>query len=178
MFEFLAVGFEHVVPAGLDHILFVLAVAIGARGLAGLAARITAFTLAHSLTLALAVLGVVTVPADIVEPLIALSIGVVALTNLRREAAAGSVALAFAFGLVHGLGFAQFFSGIGFGGAELVKALLAFNVGVEGGQLCVAIPAWLVLRFLPETLRSRIVFAASAALAVTGFVWAGMRVFG
>ncbi len=178
MADYVGIGFAHVIPAGLDHLLFVVAVAIGARRLGGLAARVTAFTLAHTLALAVAGIGVVSVPAGVVEPLIALSIGVVALSNLRREAAAGSVGLAFAFGLVHGLGFAQFFSGVGLAGGSLLTALLAFNVGVEAGQLFVAIPVWLALRALPDVGRARAVAGASLLLAAIGFIWAGIRAFG
>jgi hydrogenase/urease accessory protein HupE len=137
---YLRLGIEHILP-GIDHLLFVLALLIITQGGWRLVKTVTAFTVAHSITLALATLGYVHIPSAPVEAVIALSIVFVAveIANLRR----GRVALtarapwvvAFAFGLLHGLGFAGALSEVGLPEGHIPLALLFFNVGVEIGQL-------------------------------------------
>jgi hydrogenase/urease accessory protein HupE len=137
---YLGLGVEHIVT-GVDHLLFVLALLIVARERRRLLAAVTAFTAAHSITLALAVLGVVHVPSRPVEAAIALSIVVLAVEIVRgRRGRVGLTArapwtIAFAFGLLHGFGFAGALGEIGLPPAHIPLALLFFNVGVELGQL-------------------------------------------
>ena len=138
-FAYVRIGIEHIL-FGADHLLFVLGLMLLVDSLGMLVKTISAFTVAHSLALALAVLGVVEVPPALVEALIALSIVLVALELTRRTAAPTVTkrypwAIAFAFGLLHGLGFAGALTSIGLPHDQLVLALFAFNVGVEIGQL-------------------------------------------
>lgn len=138
---YLGIGVEHIL-LGIDHLLFVLALFLAAHGGWRLVATVTAFTVAHSITLALATLGVLRVPGPPVEAAIALSIVFVAAELVRgaRGGAAGVMArapwiVAFAFGLLHGLGFAGALAEVGLPEDRIPLALFAFNLGVEGGQL-------------------------------------------
>ena len=136
--EFIPVGFDHILPKGLDHILFVLGLFFLSTAWKPLLWQITAFTAAHTVTLALGALGIVNVPGSIVEPLIALSIVYVAIENLfARDMKAWRPALVFGFGLLHGLGFASVLGDWGLPEAGVIPALLGFNIGVELGQLTV-----------------------------------------
>ena len=136
--QYLGVGFEHIVPLGLDHILFVVGLFLLAPRIRPLLWQVTAFTLAHTVTLALGALDVVRVPGSVVEPLIALSIVFVAVENiLARGLSPWRPMLVFAFGLLHGLGFASVFEAYGIPEGQFTASLLAFNIGVEGGQLLV-----------------------------------------
>ena len=135
---YIPVGFDHIVPKGLDHILFVLGLFfLGAR-LVGLLWQVSAFTAAHTVTLALGVLGWVAVPAAIVEPLIAASIVLVAVENIfARGLPPWRPAVVFGFGLLHGLGFASVLADFGLPEGHVIPALIGFNLGVEVGQLAV-----------------------------------------
>jgi hypothetical protein len=157
---YLALGVEHIL-AGIDHLLFVLGLLILAgRQWRRLLATVTAFTAAHSITLALATLGVVSVPPAPVEAVIALSIAFVALEILRaRDGNPGIAArspwiVALAFGLLHGFGFAGALSEVGLPAGQIPLALLFFNLGVEGGQL-LFIAAVVALAWLARRLRAR-----------------------
>lgn len=133
---FVGVGMEHIL-LGYDHLLFLLTILIGAAGWRRWIAIVTAFTVAHSITLTLGALGLVRVAAAIVEPGIALSIAGVAALNLFGPAAAprARIGIVFACGLLHGLGFAGVLTGMGLGAANRVATLAGFNLGVELGQL-------------------------------------------
>jgi hypothetical protein len=137
---FVPAGIHHI-AIGPDHILFVLGLLLLGGGLARLLKIITAFTAAHSLTLALAALGLVHVPARVVEPLIALSIVFVALETLRSRGGTADLRglLAFGFGLVHGFGFASVLAEFGLPREALGWSLAGFNVGVEVGQACIVV---------------------------------------
>jgi hydrogenase/urease accessory protein HupE len=174
-------GFIHVVPEGLDHILFVLGLFLLSRAWRPLLAQVTTFTLAHSVTLALATLGYVKVPASLVEPVIAASIAVVALENIfRPRYTHWRLLVVFAFGLIHGLGFASVLSDLDLPGSALVAGLVGFNLGVEGGQLTVIAAAFLATMWLREPGRYRrwIVIPGSAAIALLGIWWALERTMG
>jgi hypothetical protein len=176
--RFLRLGFAHILPAGLDHVLFVLGLALLSPRLAPLLAQVTAFTLAHTCTLALAVYGVVSLPARVVEPLIAASIVYVAVENLfRREASWLRLALVFAFGLLHGLGFAGVLSELGWPQGRKLVALFSFNLGVELGQLAVIAAALLLLAASGRLglARRPVERGLSFAIAVVGFVWLVQR---
>ncbi|MEM6310204.1 MAG: HupE/UreJ family protein [Pseudomonadota bacterium] len=136
--EYIPVGFDHILPKGLDHILFVLGLFLFSTAWRPLLWQVTAFTAAHTVTLALGALGLVNVPGSIVEPLIALSIVYVAIENIFvRNLGAWRPAIIFGFGLLHGLGFASVLGEFGLPEAQFIPALLGFNVGVELGQLTV-----------------------------------------
>ena len=171
-FAFIAMGIEHIL-GGIDHLLFLLALLALARGLWQTAAIVTGFTVAHSIALSLAALGVIDVPSRIVEPLIAASIVWVAVENLVAPSGIGRRWLIAAiFGLVHGLGFASALTELDLSRQALVRALIGFNVGVELGQIAfvaLVLPplAWASrpgrLPRLPQLL--------SVIVALAGAVW-------
>ncbi|SEW09821.1 HupE / UreJ protein [Cognatiyoonia koreensis] len=142
--EYIPVGFDHIVPKGLDHILFVLGLFFLSTRMRPLIWQISAFTLAHTITLALAALGWVNIPGSIVEPLIALSIVYVAVENIFTDGLSRwRPAVIFGFGLLHGLGFASVLAEFGLPENSFIPALIGFNIGVEIGQLAVIAVAFL-----------------------------------
>jgi hypothetical protein len=176
--RFLALGFTHILPKGLDHILFVVGLALLSPRLRPLLVQVTSFTLAHTVTLALSTYGVVALPSRVVEPLIAASILYVAVENLlTTRLHAARVVLVFAFGLLHGLGFAGVLGELGWPRGQQLVALLAFNAGVEAGQVAViglalgAMWAWARAGAKPV----RLVQGASLAIAALGLYWAVSR---
>ncbi len=177
--EYLVLGFWHIVPAGLDHILFVLGLYLLSPRLAPLLWQISAFTIAHTLTLAMSTYGVLALPSQVVEPLIAASIAYVAIENLfTRELHAWRPALVFAFGLLHGMGFAGVLNELGLPRGEFVPALIAFNAGVELGQLAVlaaalACSGWFRTQ---RWYRAAVAIPASVAIACVGLYWSIERV--
>ena len=178
--QYLGLGFTHILPKGTDHILFVLGIFLLSTRLKPVLLQVSAFTVAHTITLALTMYGVVSIPRSVVEPLIALSIVYVAIENVARpDLTPWRVALVFAFGLLHGMGFAGVLAELGLPRSEFVPALLSFNAGVEAGQLTV-IGIALALFGLPfgrkAWYRSRIVVPASIAIAAIGFYWSVARV--
>ena len=175
--DFIVMGAEHIL-SGPDHLLFLLALLALAKGFWPIVRIVTGFTIAHSITLSLAALGVVNVPGSIVEPLIAATIIWVALENLVAPAQTRwRWLVAGVFGLIHGLGFASALTELGLPREAMVRALVGFNVGVELGQLAfvaVVMPplVWLAkpgrLARLPEVL--------SLLVAIMGGVWLVERV--
>lgn len=172
---FLRLGIEHILT-GYDHLLFLFALLVVAPGLWFSVKIITAFTLAHSITLALAIFDLVQIPAEIVEPLIAATIIYVGVENLlRRAPPEGRWLLAFVFGLVHGFGFAGVLRELGVASGEtgVMVPLLSFNLGVELGQLAVAV----VLLPLIGRLRTKPMFtlrwvpACSVLVVLAGGYW-------
>lgn len=171
---FAALGIAHIL-GGYDHLLFLAALLLGVSGLGQVVKTVTAFTVAHSITLALAGLGLAQAPAGLVEPLIAASIVFVGVENLVRDTPGSRWKLTFAFGLVHGFGFAAALRELGLGGDGLaiVTALGSFNAGVEVGQVAVAIALWPLVRFFrtAQGQQLRLVPACSAAIALAGVYW-------
>lgn len=190
---YLVAGFDHIIPKGLDHILFVLGLFFFALKWGPLLWQVTAFTLAHTVTLGLATLGVINIPGEwmwLVEALIALSITYVAVENVLRPAMGWlRPAVVFGFGLLHGLGFASVLGEFGLPQGQFVLSLLAFNVGVEVGQLAVILGAFAVIalaraladvaqlddeealaRDLPVIYRS-VSLVGSLVIAVVGAYW-------
>lgn len=167
-------GFTHIVPKGLDHILFVLGLFLLNPGWRPLLWQVTAFTVAHSITLALAIQGSISVPSEIVEPIIALSITIIALENvLSRELKPWRPLVVFTFGLIHGLGFAGVLEEIGLPDGEKWLALLTFNLGVELGQIAVILLALGAVWFFRQSpwYRQRITIPASLLIGAVGFFW-------
>ncbi|MDF1874060.1 HupE/UreJ family protein [Vannielia sp.] len=143
--RYIVVGFEHILPLGLDHILFVLGLFFFSLHLRPLLYQVTAFTLAHTVTLAMASLGIVTISPAIVEPLIAASIVYVAVENIMgAKLGWHRIAIVTVFGLLHGLGFASVLGEVGLEPSRFITGLIGFNVGVEIGQLTI-ISAALIL---------------------------------
>lgn len=173
-------GILHIVPKGLDHILFVLALFLLSTNLKTLLWQVTAFTVAHSITLILASYGLVNVPANIVEPLIALSIAFVAFENIYHgKLKSWRLVIIFGFGLLHGLGFASVLLDLGLSDRLKALSLISFNVGVEMGQVMVIACALAAVGwFKKETwYRSRIVVPSSAVIAFMGLFWTVERIF-
>ena len=177
--RYLKLGYTHIVPLGPDHILFVLGLYLLSGRARSVLLQVTAFTIAHSITLGLSMYGLVAVSPRIVEPLIAVSIAYVAIENIFvAELKAWRVALVFAFGLLHGMGFAGALSELGLPHSEFATALLTFNLGVETGQLTVIVAAWLLFgwRFSQRSwYRRRIVVPASILIACTAIYWTIQR---
>ncbi|MEO1014773.1 MAG: HupE/UreJ family protein [Pseudomonadota bacterium] len=180
------IGVRHILPGGADHILFVLALFLASERLRSLIIQISAFTVAHTVTLGLAGAGFINPPAAIVEPLIALSIAFVAAENLLlREMSAWRPLVVFGFGLFHGLGFAGFVRDVGLPPGQFWSSLIGFNLGVEIGQLAVVAAALLIrqplklaLARVGATYRAAIVAPASALIAAIGLWWAITRALG
>ncbi|MEN9062774.1 HupE/UreJ family protein [Ponticoccus litoralis] len=143
---YIPVGFEHILPMGLDHILFVLGLFFLSTRLGPLLWQVSAFTLAHTVTLALGALGLVTIPGSIVEPIIAASIVYVAVENIFAHGLhRWRPVVIFVFGLLHGLGFASVLGEFGLPAGQFLPALIGFNLGVELGQLTVIAIAFLLV---------------------------------
>ena len=172
---YLSLGFTHIVPLGLDHMLFVLGIYLLSGRARSVLWQVSAFTVAHSITLALSMYGLLVVPPRVVEPLIALSIAYVAVENIfLSELKSWRVALVFAFGLLHGMGFAGALKELGLPRSEFVTALVTFNVGVEAGQLAVIAAAFILIGWQCGTrswYRSRIVVPVSMLIACTAVYW-------
>jgi hypothetical protein len=179
--QYIPVGFDHILPKGLDHILFVLGLFFLSTRLRPLVWQVSAFTLAHTVTLALGALGLVNVPGSIVEPLIAASIVFVAVENLFTSGLnPWRPVIIFCFGLLHGLGFASVLEEFGLPESQFVPALVGFNVGVELGQLTVIALAFIAVGMWfrdKPWYRARIAVPASAAIALVGAYWFVERVF-
>ena len=174
-------GFLHVLPLGLDHILFVLGLFLLSRELKPLLLQVTTFTVAHTITLGLATLQIVHVSSSVVEPIIAGSIAVVALENIfHAKYSNWRLLIVFFFGLIHGLGFAGALSDLEIPEPLLVPGLLGFNLGVEFGQLAV-ISCALALTFWMKKdniYRKYIVIPGSLAIAAMGLYWMIERIWG
>ena len=176
---YLQVGFTHIVPKGLDHILFVTGLFLLSIRLSALLWQVTAFTAAHTITLALAMAGLVQLPPALVEPLIAASIVYVAIENtLTSRLHRWRPVVVFCFGLVHGLGFAAVLQEIGPASGQFAVSLLAFNLGVELGQLAVIAACFACVGWMARWphYRARVVIPASLAIGITGLVWFVERV--
>jgi hydrogenase/urease accessory protein HupE len=189
---YVSLGIEHILT-GYDHIAFLVALVVGSRRLRSILAVVTAFTLAHSITLALASFGYVRLSPSIVEPAIAASIAFVAVRNLLVAGARPLWPEAFAFGLIHGLGFAGSIADTLASEAQKVVALLGFNAGVEIGQMTLVagfVALLWALRKLGERVRrapearpiplaprwARV--SASLVVACLGVYWFVVRVAG
>ena len=178
--RFVSAGIRHIIPSGLDHVLFVLGLFFLSPHFKPLLLQITAFTVAHSITLALSVFGVVKLSPAIVEPIIALSITIIAVENLlSRDVKPWRWAAVFAFGLFHGLGFASLINEAGLPAGQRLSALLGFNLGVEIGQLAVVLAAFCATAWCHQRpwYFQRVTAPASVAIAGTGLIWTVQRIF-
>ena len=179
--RYLKLGFTHILPNGLDHMLFVLGLYLLSSRPRTVLWQVSAFTVAHSITLGLSMYGLVSVPPRIVEPLIALSIAYVAIENIfLSELKSWRIALVFAFGLLHGMGFAGALKELGLPRSEFLTALLTFNIGVEAGQLTVIAAAFLLVGWHYSNrvwYRARVVVPASAMIACMAIYWTIQRLY-
>ncbi|GGD77259.1 membrane protein [Paenibacillus nasutitermitis] len=170
MWKFGVLGVEHILK-GIDHLLFLLVLLIATRGLGDMLRIITAFTVAHSITLLLTAFGHITAPVW-VEAAIALSIAYVAVENLWLRTSRWRVAITFGFGLIHGMGFAGALIGIGIPAKHTIGSLIAFNMGVEAGQLALALVALpLLLQLRRRPFYPKLAIGISLAVLVIAIYW-------
>ena len=177
--QYFGLGFTHIIPNGLDHILFVVGIFLLSARWRSVLLQVSTFTIAHSITLGLTMYGIVSLPAKVVEPMIALSIAYVAIENLiTSDLKPWRLALVFSFGLLHGMGFAGVLRELGLPRSQFLTALLTFNVGVEAGQLTVIAIAFAAVAYWRQnraTYRRLVVQPASLAIAVLGLYWTIQR---
>ncbi len=177
--QFIVLGYTHILPGGFDHILFVLGLFLLSIRLKPLLWQVSAFTVAHSVTLGLCMYEVVSLPSTVIEPLIALSIVYVAVENIfTSELKFWRPAIVFAFGLLHGLGFAGALREIDLPREQLLTGLITFNVGVEFGQMSIILTAFLLVGWWRrrDWYRRRVVIPVSLLIAGTGLFWCAQRV--
>lgn len=179
--EYTVLGYEHIIPKGLDHILFVLGLFLLSVRFKPLLMQVTAFTIAHSITLGLTIYGLISLSPSIVEPLIALSIAYVGIENLFvRELKPWRVIIVFLFGLLHGMGFAGVLSDLGLPESDFATALIFFNVGVEAGQLSVIAVSFILVFWLlknQQRYRQWVIIPFSVLISLIGLFWTYERVF-
>ncbi len=179
--RYVRLGFTHIIPDGYDHALFVLGLFLLTPRIKSLLWQITAFTVAHSLTLTLATLKIANIPASIVEPTIALTIAFVAIENMfLSKARPWRAGVAFVFGLVHGLGFASALGEVGLPTGQLAAGLVAFNVGVECGHMAVLAAAFVLLGWArgKPWYRARVAIPISVVIAGISLTWMVQRMLG
>ena len=180
--EYIELGFTHIIPRGLDHIIFILGLTLISKRFFDLVTQVTAFTVAHSVTLAMGLYGVLELPSSIVEPLIAASIVYIAFENIwHHRVNTSSAVVVFCFGLLHGLGFAGVLTELGLPERDFVIGLLSFNAGVELGQLAIILVAYLsvgiwVIR--SSWYHSRVAVPLSGVIGLIGVYWFVERVVG
>jgi hypothetical protein len=178
---YLEIGYQHILPQGFDHILFVASLFLLSPKLKPVLLQATAFTVAHSVTLGLAMYHVITPPTHIVEPLIAISIVYVALENIfSPRLKASRIGVVFLFGLVHGMGFAGALGQLGLPPNHYFMALIMFNLGVELGQITIILLAFLLIgKWFGSKphYRKYIVIPISILIALTASYWTIQRIF-
>ncbi len=172
---YVVAGFQHILPLGLDHILFVLGIFLLTSRFKPLLWQVTMFTIAHSMTLSLSMLDIFSLPSRIVEPMIALSIVYVAIENLFSPKLHRSrLWVVFGFGLLHGLGFASILAEFGMPKDDFVLALVSFNIGIELGQFAIITLAFLCLSVWfkdQNRYRSFVVIPLSVTISLIGLYW-------
>lgn len=178
---YLKLGYQHIMPYGIDHILFVVSLCLLSTNIKTIFWQATAFTVAHSITLALSMKNMIVAPGAVVEPIIALSIVFVAIENmLLTTLKPWRIAIVFLFGLIHGMGFASSLNEIGLPADKFFTSVLAFNIGVELGQITI-ITAMFVLIIIPlrkkNWYRFGVVFPLSSIIAIIAAYWTVQRVF-
>lgn len=177
---YLQMGFTHILPLGIDHILFILGIYLLSPNLKTVLIQATAFTVAHTITLTLSTYEIVSVESSIIEPVIALSIMFIAIENIfAKDLKPWRIAVIFLFGLVHGLGFASGLKELGLPKSEFVTALVTFTTGVELGQVTVILIAYYLLGkwfSSKQWYHQRIVVSASIMIAVIALYWTVERI--
>lgn len=178
---YLKLGFTHIIPSGPDHILFVIGLCLLSTKIKTILWQATAFTVAHSITLAMSMKNIFVAPSAVIEPIIALSILFVAVENmLLSELKPWRIAVVFMFGLIHGMGFASALNEIGLPAGKFYTSIIAFNAGVELGQITI-ITAMFAFIITPlrnkKWYRLRVVYALSTVIAVVAAFWTVERIF-
>lgn len=178
---YLKLGFTHIIPSGPDHILFVIGLCLLSTKIKTILWQATAFTVAHSITLAMSMKNIFVAPSAVIEPIIALSILFVAVENmLLSELKPWRIAVVFMFGLIHGMGFASALNEIGLPAGKFYTSIIAFNAGVELGQITI-ITAMFAFIITPlrnkKWYRLRVVYALSTVIALVAAFWTVERIF-
>lgn len=181
---YLVSGFEHIFPKGMDHILFILGIFLLGTRISPLLWQVTMFTIAHTITLGLSMNGIINLPANIVEPLIALSIAFIAIENiLTPKLHKSRLFIVFIFGLLHGMGFASVLSDFGMPDNAFATALISFNIGVEIAQVAIILVAYFILAYWfrnkldnEQQYRRIVVIPASLLIALIGLYWTYERI--
>lgn len=178
---YLKMGFSHIIPLGFDHILFILGVFLLKPKLKTVIWQATAFTIAHSITLGLAIYGYISPQPSIIEPVIALSIIFIGIENIiTKDLKWWRLLIIFLFGLIHGCGFAGVLAEAGLPENDFLLGLISFNVGVEAGQISVILIAYFVFgKWFAEKswYRKGITIPASLCISLIAFYWTIERVF-
>lgn len=177
---YIKMGITHIIPLGFDHILFVVSLCLLSKKIKTILWQASAFTVAHSITLALSMKSVIVAPGAIVEPIIALSIVFVAVENiLLSELKVWRIAIVFMFGLIHGMGFASALNEVGIPPNQFVTTIISFNVGVEIGQIIVILLVFALL-IIPfgklKNYRQIIVYPVSIIIALIAAWWTVERI--
>ena len=179
--KYMLVGYEHILPLGFDHILFITCVFLLNTNLKQIIWQASMFTIAHSITLGLAMYGVIKPPSNIIEPLIAISIVVLAIENIYfSKVKPWRLIMVFLFGMVHGMGFAGALSQLGMPQYAFATALISFNIGVELGQLTIILLLYFLLAkpFAHRIwYRKAIIIPISICIALTASYWTIERIF-
>ena len=178
---YLKLGYTHILPQGFDHILFVCGLCLLSTQVRVILWQATAFTVAHSITLALSMKNIIVAPSAVVEPIIALSILFVAVENIMlTELKPWRIVIVFMFGLIHGMGFASSLNEIGLPRNQFATSILSFNIGVELGQITVIL-AMFAFIIIPlknvKNYRKRVVYPLSALIGLIALYWTIERVF-
>ena len=172
---YIQLGFTHILPLGFDHILFIISLYILQPRLRAVLWQATAFTVAHSITLGLAMYGLIRPPSSVVEPIIALSILFVAIENIvTKRLSPWRLAIVFGFGLVHGMGFASALTGLGLPRQDYFGSLVSFNVGVELGQVTIILLCWAAIgRWAADRpwYHARVVVPVSVVIGLVAAYW-------
>ncbi|WP_254244746.1 HupE/UreJ family protein [Hymenobacter sp. BRD67] len=172
---YIQLGFTHIIPLGFDHILFIISLYILEPRLRPVLMQATAFTVAHSITLGLAMYGIIKPPGSVVEPIIALSILFVAIENIiTTKLSPWRLAIVFGFGLIHGMGFASALTGLGLPRKDYFGSLISFNVGVELGQVSIILLCWLLVgrwAYGRPWYRARVVVPVSIIIGLVAAYW-------
>lgn len=178
--KYTMLGFTHVIPFGLDHILFILSIFLLNSKLKPVIIQCSVFTLAHSFSLGAANAGIIAVNSAYIEPLIAISILYVAIENIiSTQINPFRLIVIFCFGLVHGLGFASALKEIGIPENKFFSSLLSFNIGVELGQLSIILLSYLTISKLfsnKPMYKERIVFPISSIIGCVALYWTIERI--
>lgn len=178
---YVRLGYNHIIPQGLDHILFVVGLCLISKNLKTIIWQATAFTVAHSITLAMSMKSIIIAPSAVVEPIIALSIVFIAVENLLiKELKPWRIFLVFMFGLIHGLGFASSLNEIGLPRNQFALSILSFNAGVELGQISVILAVFVcIIKPFSHRIhyRKEVVFPLSIAIGLVAAVWTVQRIF-
>jgi HupE / UreJ protein len=178
---YIKLGFQHIIPAGTDHILFVIGLCLLSTKVKTILWQATAFTVAHSITLALSMKNIMMAPSAVIEPIISLSIMFVAVENmLVKKLRPWRILVVFMFGLIHGMGFASALNEIGLPPGKFFTSIIAFNAGVELGQIAVIVVMFsLVINRLKDKpwYRKNVVYGLSALITLVAFYWTIERIF-